>query len=103
MVGYVVDHDGRLVISVKSYTAKWHNAVRQPRVSLAVPDGRRHLVVYGTAETIATDPDRARLTAAVFGELGGTEPPEAESLIELLDEQRRTVLRITPESARFHE
>lgn len=103
MVGYVVDHEGRLVISVKSYTAKWHNAVRQPRVSLAVPDGRRHLVVYGTAETIATDPDRAQLTAAVFGKLAGTEPPEAETLVGLLDEQQRTVLRITPESSLFHE
>lgn len=103
MVGYAVDHGGRLVISAKSYTAKWHNAVRQPRVSLAVPDGRRHLVVYGTAETIATDPDRAQLTAAVFGKLGGTEPPEAETLIDLLDEQQRTVLRITPQSSLFHE
>ena len=40
MVGYFVDDDGRLVLSVKSYTAKWHNALRQPSVSIAVPDGR---------------------------------------------------------------
>lgn len=103
MVGYVVDSDGRLVISVKSYTAKWHNAVRRPRVSLVVPDGRRHLVVYGTAETIAADPDRAELSASVFGKLAGTEPPEAATLIGFLDEQQRTVLRISPETSLFHE
>ena len=27
MVGYAVDDDGRLLISVKSYTAKWKNAL----------------------------------------------------------------------------
>ena len=103
MVGYAVDHEGRLVISAKSYTAKWHNAVRQPRVSLVVPDGRRHLVVYGSAEAIDADPDRAQLSAAVFGKLAGTEPPDAETLVAFLDEQQRTVLRITPESSLFHE
>ncbi|MEO1057680.1 MAG: pyridoxamine 5'-phosphate oxidase family protein, partial [Actinomycetota bacterium] len=52
MVGYLVDDEGRMVISAKSHTAKWNNAVRQPKVSLTVPDGRAHLVVYGEAETI---------------------------------------------------
>ncbi len=60
MIGYVVDVDGQLVVSAKAYTAKWKNAVRQPKVSLTVPDGRQHLVVYGTAETIDADPERAR-------------------------------------------
>jgi PPOX class probable F420-dependent enzyme len=63
MVGYVVDDDGRIVISAKSYTAKWHNARRQPRVSLTMPDGRAHLVVYGEAECIDADPLRAELPA----------------------------------------
>jgi hypothetical protein len=29
-------------------------------VSLAVPDGRRHVVVYGTGVAIDTDPERLR-------------------------------------------
>lgn len=103
MVGYAVDDEGRLLISAKSYTAKWHNAKRQTRVSLVVPDDRRHLVVYGTAEAIDADPERAATTARVFGKLGGTEPPDAESLIAFLDEQQRTVIRITPEASHYHE
>ena len=58
MIGYAVDDDGRLLISAKSYTAKWKNALRQPRVSVTVPDGRAHLVIYGDAEAIDADPPR---------------------------------------------
>jgi PPOX class probable F420-dependent enzyme len=103
MVGYVVDDHGRIVISVKSYTAKWKNAVRQPRVSLTVPDGRVHLVIYGEAEAIDRDPERAQLTADVFARLSGSSRPDPASIIELLDEQQRTVLRITATSTFFNE
>jgi PPOX class probable F420-dependent enzyme len=103
MVGYAVDGQGRLIISAKSYTAKWANAVRAPRVSLCVADGRAHLVVYGTAETIDADPERAELTADVFAVLGDGTRPDPSSIVGLLDEQRRTVLRITPERVLFHE
>ncbi len=103
MVGYLLDDEGRLVISAKSYTAKWRNALRQPRVSLTVPDGRAHLVVYGTAEAIDADPLRAELTADVFAALGGGERPDPTSIVPLLDEQQRTVLRIVPERTLFHE
>ncbi|WP_419908329.1 TIGR03618 family F420-dependent PPOX class oxidoreductase [Candidatus Poriferisodalis sp.] len=103
MIGYVVDDDGRIVISAKSYTAKWHNAVRQPSVSLCVPDGRVHLVVYGTAETISEDPLRAELTAGVFARLMGKERPDPSGIVPMLNEQQRTVIRITPTSAIFHE
>jgi PPOX class probable F420-dependent enzyme len=103
MVGYVVDDEGRLVVSTKSYTAKWKNALRQPRVSLVVPDGRAHLVVYGEAEAIDRDPERAELTADVFARLSGGTRPDPASIVDLLDEQQRTVLRITPTSRVFHE
>ncbi len=60
----VYDWDGRsILLSVKSYTAKWKNALRQPRVALLVHEGRTQLVVYGRAEGIDADPDRAELTA----------------------------------------
>lgn len=103
MVGYLVDEQGRLVISVKGYTAKWHNARRQPKVSLTVVDGRTHLVVYGIAEAVDQDPLRAELTALVFGHLSGGEPPDPASIVGLLDEQRRTVLRIMPTHTTLHE
>jgi PPOX class probable F420-dependent enzyme len=102
MIGYLVDDDGRLVTSVKSYTAKWQNALREPTVCLAVADGREHLVVYGTAEAIDADPERAALTAAVFGRMTGSEPPDPSTMTGALDEQRRTILRITPTKTLLH-
>jgi PPOX class probable F420-dependent enzyme len=96
MIGYLVDDEGRLVISAKAYTAKWKNALRQPKVSLTVPDGRVHLVVYGEAETIDADPLRAELTAQVFGRLTGNPAPDPASIVPMLDEQQRVILRITP-------
>ena len=103
MIGYLVDDGGRIVISAKSYTAKWNNAARQPKVSLTVPDGRVHLVVYGDAETITDDPQRAELTADVFAVLSGSDRPDPASIVTMLDEQQRTVLRITPTKIIFHE
>ena len=86
MVDYLLDDDGRLVVSVKAYTAKWRNALRQPKVCLTVPDGRAHLVVYGTATCIDTDPERAERTADVFAALGGGERPDPRAIVPLLDE-----------------
>ncbi len=96
MIGYAVDDDGRLLISAKAYTAKWRNALHQPRVSVTVPDGRAHLVIYGDAEAIDADPLRAELTALVFAAMSGTEPADPATLVDTLNEQQRTVLRITP-------
>jgi hypothetical protein len=103
MVGYVVDDEGRIVVSTKSYTAKWKNAVRHPQVSLTVADGRVHLVVYGEAEAVDRDPERAELTADVFARLSGGDRPDPGAIVELLDQQERAVLRITPTSRVFHE
>jgi PPOX class probable F420-dependent enzyme len=97
MVGYVVDSEGRLLISAKRYTAKWKNAVRCPKVSITVPDGRAHLVIYGTAETIEADPLRSELSADIFARLAGSDRPDPGSLVPTLDEQQRTVIRIEPE------
>jgi len=103
MIGYFVDDAGRIVISAKAYTAKWKNAVRQPRVCLTVPDGRVHLVVYGDAEAISADPERAELTARIFGLLSGGDAPDPESIVGVLDEQERTIIRITPTKTLFQE
>ncbi len=102
MVGYFVDDDGRLVLSVKSYTAKWHNALRQPSVSITVPDGREHLVINGEAEPIADDPLRGELTATFFSVMLGTPPADPSTFVPSFDEQQRTVLRITPTRTFFH-
>lgn len=103
MVGYVLDDAGRMIVSAKEYTAKWKNAVRQPKVCLTVPDRRAHLVVDGDAESVTTDPLRAELTSLVFAGVTGGEAPDPESIVSMLDEQQRTVLRITPTKVLFHE
>lgn len=101
----VYDWDGNdIVLSIKSYTAKWHNAKRQPRVALLVHDGRKQLVIYGTAEPIEKDPERAELTARVFRRMTGN--PDfgvTDEFVAGLDEQKRTVLRVTPESAAMND
>jgi len=101
----VYDYDGAdIVISVKSYTAKWHNARRQPRVALLVHEGRKQLVIYGRAEAIESDPERIELTARVFRRLSGN-PDLAVSadFVKTMDEQNRTVLRIRPEKATIQD
>jgi PPOX class probable F420-dependent enzyme len=102
-VAYLVDDEDRIVISVKAFTAKWKNALRQPRVALAINDDHAQLIVYGNAETIADDPERAALTGLMFAKLSGNEPPAGEDFIQMLDTQERTVLRVTPERVLMNE
>lgn len=91
-----------VVISAKSYTAKWKNALRQPNVALLVNDGRQQLVLYGTAEGIADDPERVtehkRLLAAM-----GREPNSDEELSARLDSEDRTIIRVTPTKVMSNE
>ena len=85
-------------VSIKSYTAKWKNALRQPRVAMLIHDDRRQLVVYGTAECIDKDPVRAELTVRVYKAFfDNPDFKVTDDLINTLDEHRRTVFRIKPD------
>ncbi len=99
------DYDGLdLAVSVKSYTAKWHNVLRQPRVALLVHDGRKQLVIYGRAEAISEDPERIELTARVFRRLtGNPDFAVTDEFVAGMNDQKRTILRITPEKATYTE
>src|SRR3954451_25287977 len=103
MVGYTLDDSGRLLISTQTSTAKYRNTVHQSKVSLTVPDVRVNVTIYGSAEIIDTDPERAELSADVLAVVRGSERPEPSSIIGWLDEQNRVVLRITPEKVLYHE
>ncbi|MBO4254086.1 TIGR03618 family F420-dependent PPOX class oxidoreductase [Streptomyces griseorubiginosus] len=92
VTGYLLDDDGDLIISTKSYTAKYRNVLRQPRVSLVVLDGRTSLVVYGTATVVEQDPERNELTAKIFARAGAPVP----------EDPSRVVLRVRPRSFAFH-
>jgi PPOX class probable F420-dependent enzyme len=101
-VGYVWDGE-HIIISVKSYTAKWKNARRQPKVALLVHEDRKQLVIYGDAECIDRDPERAQLTARVFRRLTGNDVQVDEKFVQLLNSQQRTILRITPTKASMND
>jgi len=97
----VYDWDGEsIVISVQSFTAKWHNALRQTRVSLLVHDGRKQLVIYGRAQAISRDPERIELTARVLRKLSGNPDIEVnEAFVSGMNAQKRTILKVKPQSA----
>ena len=103
MVGYTLDGEGRVLISTQQTTAKWKNATRVPEVSLTVPDDRTHLVIYGTAEQIVDDPERAELTADVLAVVRGPERPDPAQILGWMKEQQRAVLRITPRKVSMHD
>jgi PPOX class probable F420-dependent enzyme len=100
-VVYAVDGDD-VIVSTKSYTAKWKNALRQPNVAVLVNDGRRQLVIYGAAQLVDADPERARLTAKVFEAISG-KSVEPDSILPLLDQQQRTVLRIAADKVLMND
>jgi len=94
------DYDGTdIVISIKSYTAKWKNVLHQPKVGIVVNDGRKQLIVYGKAQAIEDDPLRGELTRRLFSRISGAPAEPLEKLKAGLDQQQRTVLRIVPEQA----
>jgi hypothetical protein len=97
MVGYTLDAEGRILISTRAPMAKWRNALRQRKVALAVPGGRVAVIVYGVAEAIDADRQRAELSADVLAVVRGPERPDPSTIGGWLDEQQRSVLRITPE------
>ena len=103
MVGYTLDGEGRILISTPMTTAKWKNAMRQPKVSLTVPNGRVQLVVYGEADGVVSDPERAELTADVLAVVRGPDRPDPSSIMGWIEEQQRGVLRITPEKVTMHD
>jgi PPOX class probable F420-dependent enzyme len=102
MVGYTLDGEGRLLISTRTPTARWNNIERNQRVSVAVPDGHVHLLLYGTAELIADDPERAERTADILAVVRGPERPDPTSILGWMNEERRGVVRITATKVLLH-
>jgi len=102
MIGYTLDSEGRLLISTRTPTARWKNIERNPRVSVAVPDGREQLLLYGTAELITDDPERAEFTADILAVVRGPERPDPASILAWMNEEHRGVVRITPTKVLLH-
>ncbi len=103
MVRYTFGTDGRVLVSAKAYTAKWHHADRLPDVCPTVADGRSDLMLYGRAEMIDADPARAETITQIWAASSGGEMPDPAATVPTSDEPQRTVLRITPTKTLFHE
>lgn len=88
-------NDPEILVSVTSDRAKWKNALRQPKVSMVVNEGRKQLVVYGTVRPVEKDPERLEAHKLIRAAMGRPVDDEAEYL-KLLDEQKRVILAITP-------
>jgi len=102
MIGYTLDDAGQLLISTRTPTARWHNIERNPLVSVTVPDGRVHLLLYGTAELITDDPERAELTADILAVVRGPERPDPASILGWMNTEHRGVVRVTPTKVLLH-
>ncbi|PKN82477.1 MAG: hypothetical protein CVU47_02995 [Chloroflexi bacterium HGW-Chloroflexi-9] len=99
MVTYL--YDGMyLLISTTRASAKYANARHQPSVAVLVPDGRKQVVVYGTAE-ILEGKERDAAIIAIRAHQGDPLPADydLERFGRRLDELRRIVIRVTPERA----
>lgn len=99
------EYDGNdVAMSVKSYTAKWKNILRQPRVALLVHEGRKQLILYGNARPIDSDPERIQKTLRVFRKLTDNPDFEADAdFVSSMNDQKRTVLCLTIEKAMMND
>lgn len=86
-----------LAISTRSPTQKAKNLKRRPEASLAVIDGQRQLIVYGTVQVIEDAAEVLRLHQERIRKIA-MRPETDEELRERLLREERVVLLMTPES-----
>jgi PPOX class probable F420-dependent enzyme len=98
--------DGQdIVISTRLDRPQWINSRRQPRVALLVQDGRKYVLVYGSAEHVTTDPARLNATRriAFFRNLHPHDIDDDAALTAQLDADQRGILRIVPDKVIKHD
>jgi PPOX class probable F420-dependent enzyme len=97
MVAY--HYDGAdLVISCRRASAKFVNAVRDPRVVVAIADDRRYVAIAGTAHAVTAGASLVELTLRLLSSLLPTDAAVLQHDVdEGLEQVGRAVLRIAPE------
>ena len=87
--------DGRFLISTTRDRAKYHNVRRNPQVSLCILrlEGRPYVTVFGRAQIEETDIVVG--TTEIFRRL--SDRPLPENFEEVLRQQRRVLIVVTPE------
>ncbi len=101
IVYYVMDGDGRILVSTMQERAKARAVSRSPKVSLCVLDEQwppNYLQVYCTAEVDADFDQAADLLMRISGVMAGHQMPESArpDIEELVRRERRVVLKLSP-------
>jgi PPOX class probable F420-dependent enzyme len=96
LIAYHFDGE-TLAISTRAPTQKAKNISRRPEVSLAVIDGQRQLIVYGTCEIARDEADVLRLHQERTRRIALRQETD-EELAERLIREERVMLIITPTS-----
>ena len=88
--------DGRFLMSTTRDRAKYHNARRNPHVSLCIlrSEGRPYVTVFGQAQI--EEQDIVEGTAAIFRRITA-DRPLPENFADVLAQQRRLLIIVTPE------
>ena len=94
LIAYHFDGE-TLAISTRAPTQKAKNISRRPEVSLAVIDGPRQLIVYGTCDIIRDEAEVLRVHKARIRPIAQRAETN-EELTERLIREERVMLIITP-------
>jgi PPOX class probable F420-dependent enzyme len=95
LIAYHFDGE-TLAISTRAPTQKVKNIAKRPEVSLAVIDGQRQLIVYGTCDIVRDEADVLRLHKERIRLIALRQETDVE-LAERLNREERVVLMLTPE------
>ena len=96
LIAYHFDGE-TLAISTRAPTQKAKNISRRPEVSLAVIDGQRQLIVYGTCDIVRDEADVLRLHKERIRRIALRQETD-EELAERLKREERVTLIVTPTS-----
>ncbi len=94
LIAYHFDGDD-LAISTRGPTQKAKNLSKRPEASLAVIDGQRQLIVYGTVEIVREESEVLRLHQERIRRIALREETD-EALAERLQREERVVLLLKP-------
>ena len=85
-----------LAISTRAPTQKAKNLSKRPEASLAVIDGQRQLIVYGTVEIVRDEAEVLRLHQEHIRRIALREESD-EELAERLKREERVILLLKPD------
>ena len=85
-----------IAISTRAPTQKAKNLTKRPEASLAVIDGQRQLIVYGTVEIVRDEAEVLRLHQERIRRIAVRQETD-EELAERLKREERVVLLLRPE------